>query len=157
RAIDLDPKMGWSYINWAQMLRSQHRYTQAIEKLSPAVNTTVAAQAYALWGDILVEMNEFDEAHDKYQRADQKDKKLAHGPAGEAFLLRRKRRYHEAILASAEAIARDRNHPAALGGLAEALRLIRQFDTSRKTYEELILLDPYQSGAYVGVGLTLRA
>ena len=48
RAIDLDRRFGWSYINWARLLLFQHRYDDAATKLALAVET-LPADAYALW------------------------------------------------------------------------------------------------------------
>lgn len=156
RAIDLDPNMGWSYLNWAQMLRFQHRYEEAIAKVSLATDTAVSAQAFGIWGDILVDMGRFDEADEKYRSAIEADSSIASGYAGQSSLLRRRRRYKEAVGASKQALAIDCYYPGALGNLAEALRQSEEYDAAIESYQKLIALDSYQASAYVGWGQVLR-
>src|SRR5688572_13979055 len=48
RAVDVDPKNGWSYLNWARLLLSQHRYEEAIGKARTAAEQTITkAEGYA--------------------------------------------------------------------------------------------------------------
>lgn len=157
RAIDLDPKMGWSYMNWAQMLRYRHSYEEAIAKVTLATNTAIPAQAFGLWGDILVDLGSFDEADEKYRSAIAADPTIAIGYAGLAHSYRRRRLYTEAISASRDALPVDRYYPSALSNLAESLRQSGEYDAAIETYKTLIALDSYQASAYVGWGQALRS
>ena len=158
RAIDVDPNYGWSYLNWARLLRSQHDYDEGIAKARIAAEQTATrAEAYATWGDILVEAERFEEAKEVYRRALNADPGLGNGQAGLAFCLFRQQRYNDAIAAAEEAVSINPYHTPARGVLAESLRLSHRFDEAIDRFKELLHIDPYQSGAHVGWGQILRS
>jgi tetratricopeptide (TPR) repeat protein len=158
RAIDLDPQSGWAYLNFARLLRMQRQFEAAIARVRIAAEqTSIPAEAYGLWGDILVDMGQFEEAAQVYRRATTTDPSLANGLAGLAFLLWRQRHYHEAACTCAQAIAVDRYHISAWMGWAESLRLSGAYDRAIEKYKALLVLYPYQASASVGWGQILRS
>src|SRR4051812_16004532 len=87
RAVELDPA-GSGRINMARLLRAQSRLDEAIAAVSPATNEKIIApDAFAIWGDILVEKRDFAGAAEKYAEADRCNPQRAIGHAGRANTL----------------------------------------------------------------------
>lgn len=156
RAIDLEPKLGWGYTNWAHMLQRLRQYDEALAKVENAPETFNPAEVLATCGDILVDMERFEEAAEKYRRASEAEPALNRGLSGMGLLLIRQRRFREAVQICEEALHRDRYNTPALTFLCEALFQLGQFEQAIVKYEELLEFDPYQAPALVGWGLILK-
>jgi|GEM_PF-2987763 len=157
RAIDIDPRYGWPYRNLGWMLRSQRRYSEAIEYVKAAEGTSIAAEAYAIWGDILVEAGEFAAAADKYERSEQRKPKLAFRLGGDGFRFLRQHECLEAIRVSNLAIDRDKFYMPARLHKAEALRRLGRFDKAVDACREMVAYDHYMAGAYVNWGVAIQS
>ena len=158
RAIDIDPRYGWPYRNLALMLRAERRYDEAIQYLKAAVEvTTIAAEALALWGDILVDRGDFDGAVATYQRSEEADRTLAARLGGEAFRLTRQHQFEEALRASDEALKRDQYFLNAWLSGTEALRRIGRFEDAIARSKKILERDPYATTAYVQWGICIQA
>jgi tetratricopeptide (TPR) repeat protein len=156
RAVDLDPKLVWSYLNWALLLVAQHRYVDAIGKTRTAAkNTANVVEARGLRGDILVRMEHFEEAEENYQSAIDADPGLANGLGGLAFSCFRQGNYDAAIANCKKALSVDRYYINAVMIWADSLRLLGSQDKAIEKYREALEMDRYQSRAYVGWALVL--
>ena len=123
-----------------------------------AAHTSIPAQAYALWGDILLDAGRLDEAEEKYRRATTADQTLADGLAGLARLRLQQGQYDEASQLAEEAVDRDPFPQTAWANWAESYRLAYCYDDAIAKYQELLSkIDPYYSSAYVGWGQVLRS
>jgi tetratricopeptide (TPR) repeat protein len=156
RAVDLDPRFGWSYINWARLLFFQHRYDDAAAKLALAVEI-LPADAYAVWGDLLVDAGQPAEARSKYDQSTAGNPDLGNGLAGLARVFQRQGRHAEAIHTAQQALDLNPYHMGAKSVWIEALRTSGHYKTAIGVCQELLEVDPYQATGHLHWGQALRA
>jgi tetratricopeptide (TPR) repeat protein len=153
RAVDLDPTNTWAYLGWARMYAMERRFEDAIAKLTAALeNTTIPAQIYGLWGDILANTGRFTKSAAIYERATQADPNSVNGVAGRSFLSLHRRKYREAAEECERTIIRDRFYIVGWLNWGEALRRGGKLDAAIQKYQELLKIDRYRGSAHVGIG-----
>jgi len=157
RGMELDPAAGWPHINFARLRRTQKRFDEAIEALTLAVQQeTVATDALAVWGDILVDQERFAEAEEKYEAADARNPLIGIRDAGAAFSFSRQRRLDEAIAAARRCIAHNRYHMGAWFSLSQSMERSGREAEAIAVCREILAVDRYQLAAYTVWGVALH-
>ncbi len=145
RALDIDPSLGWAHISLAQLRRAQRRFDEALEAIKPATKLrTVAADAFVVWGDILADKEEFEDAERKYEEAERLNPAIGIGDFGSALRLSRAHRYDESAAAARRSLARNRYHMGAWFRLANALEQSEHGDDAIGVCRQLLEVDSYQ-------------
>ena len=71
-AVELDPKLGFTYNNWGVALNGQRKYDEAIARFRKPIelmDTKHAAYPYNNWGEALRKQGKYDEAIAKLRKA----------------------------------------------------------------------------------------
>ena len=159
KAVELDPKLGFTYNNWGVALNGLRKYDEAIARFRKALELDPkrAAYPYSGWGEALRKQGKYDEAIAMFRKALDLDPKHKSAYDNWGNALWDQGKYDEAIARYQKAVELDPKDSEAYNNWGEALRSQGKFDEAVAKYQKAIEFDPKNAIAYNNWGEALRS
>jgi tetratricopeptide (TPR) repeat protein len=170
KANEINPKSPVPYDNWGNTLRYWSKMLRDMKDQGAEKKQESAAaamyqeaikkdrkfvQAYNNWGLLFSLQNNYPEAIEKYQRANDIDPRHAnHKWWGRALFAEKK--YDEAIAQFQKAVEIDPRAVNGYNGWGDVLAAEKKYDEAIEQYKKTIAIDPNNAEAYEGWGNALR-
>ena len=156
RAIEIDPKNYYAYIDFGNALIEMERYTVAISMFKQAISIEPKLEwAYAFWGYALVQLNKNQEAIEKCKKAIEINSNFSFAYTfwGDALLHQKK--YDQAIEMEKKSIHLNPNCYLAYTIWGEILLEKSQPEAAIKKFKKSLSIDPITVENYYNYGKAL--
>jgi tetratricopeptide (TPR) repeat protein len=164
KATEVNQKSAEPFNKWGLALeerqekQKEKNYEAAIEKFKAAIaRDDTYVYPYNNWGNILLELGEFDEAIEKFKLAIKADTTFTQAIVNWGTALSELRRYEEANTQFEKALQIEPKSTSALNEYANALLDQKRYGEAIEHYRRAVEIEPNKPTWYFNWGLTLKS